>query len=123
MEDSENYRWMEEFEPEILKFIKIYSTKGSFSDALEKCKTGSYISRESMLADDKVILYVEPTHDLTLREGTPYYNLVGDVVSNIESHLDICRYDSDLESFYFQPGWVPAQEDLMANDWIVLVVK
>ena len=90
----------------IISKIKIYGLKGvydrmmsmDFSEALKCCKEGKNITRLEWKNKDKFVTYVS-THDI-------------DGVALNPCFLISTKYD-------FNP-WIPSNEDLMAEDWIMV---
>lgn len=89
----------------------------TFSEALEELKKGAAVHRAGWNAGGQFVIMVPGTDSVVPREGTPYASLhvSPNGVVNIKPHLDMKNAQGDM-----QPGWVPSQSDLFANDWFVL---
>jgi hypothetical protein len=61
------------------------------------------------------ITYV-PGSVVEVKEGTPYYEagLRGEI--EIKGHFDLYTPKG-----YMQPGWLASQEDLVSNDWVIIL--
>lgn len=91
----------------------------SFSDALFMLlNKGLKISRVGWDLDipiERFLIYVPGSNgDIDIRPGSPY-GIAGFQRTTILGHID-CY--TGLNSV--QPGWTPTQEDMLANDWVIM---
>jgi len=105
------------------KVFKELETEFTFSEAIELCKTVGCIARKGWNGNRKddgefnlrmFVIYV-PSRIVTFRENSPYgrAGLGGDELK-IDAHLDLYTPGGTI-----QPGWLAAQPDILATDWVV----
>lgn len=88
----------------------------NFGQALEALKQGAAVHRAGWNAGGMFVIMVPGTDAVEPREGSPYAALhVSPSVVNIKTHLGFKNAHGDM-----QPGWLPSQADLFAEDWFVL---
>ena len=87
----------------------------SFSEALIAVKEGYKIARAGWNGANQFVI---KAGGYTVREARPGsdYEKAGIVGAfHINEHLDLRNAQGAM-----QPGWVPSQGDLFANDWMIL---
>ena len=105
------------------KVFKELETEFTFGEAVELCKTVGCIARKGWNGNRKdngefnlrmFVIYV-PSRVVTFRENTPYGDagLAGKEMK-IDAHLDLYTPAGTV-----QPGWLAAQPDTLATDWVV----
>ena len=89
----------------------------NFSEALNELKQGAAVHRAGWNAGGMFVIMVPGTDAVEPREGSPYAatHVSPSGVVNIKPHLDFKNAQGDM-----QPGWVPSQSDLFAEDWFIL---
>jgi hypothetical protein len=87
----------------------------SFSEALLAVKSGSKIAREGWNGANQFVIKAGGYKVDEARPGSDYAKagIVGEFT--IAPHLDLKNAQGIM-----QPGWVPSQGDLFAEDWIVI---
>ena len=105
------------------KVFKELETEFTFGEAVELCKTVGCIARKGWNGNRKdngefnlrmFVVYV-PSSFVTIRKDTPYGNsgFAGQEMK-IDAHLDLYTPGGTI-----QPGWLAAQPDTLATDWVV----
>jgi len=105
------------------KVFKELETEFTFGEAVELCKTVGCIARKGWNGNRKdngefnlrmFVVYV-PSSFVTIRKNTPYGNsgFAGQEMK-IDAHLDLYTPGGTI-----QPGWLAAQPDTLATDWVV----
>ena len=87
----------------------------NFGQALDALKEGKKVARAEWQHENhkNVFLILVPgQHNIAPREGSPYANAIDIPNVCIDSHID--KYTGTSR---FQPGWMPTQADMLADDW------
>ena len=84
----------------------------TFAGALEALKNKLKVTRDAWLPHMWLILVPEQIVDVA--EDSPFAVAKGARNAVIGSHIDM-----KTDSGEMRPGWLPLQEDLMAEDWRV----
>lgn len=86
----------------------------NFGEALEAVKEGKRICRIGWNGKNQFVIKAGGYHVTQVRPGSDYEKagLVGEFY--IAPHLDLRNAQGIM-----QPGWVPSQGDLFAEDWAV----
>lgn len=77
----------------------------NFSEALEAVKAGKKILRSGWNGENQFII--------TVRAGNAMYTK-----NDLSYLMQDCLGLKNVHG-YMQPGWIPSQDDLFANDWII----
>lgn len=97
-------------------FEKAYqpTDRMNFGHALAALKEGYKVTRRGWSGSMMWLVLVSRTDDVTLREGSEYYNAGLRNVS-IKAHIDMMTADGEM-----QPGWLASQSDMLADDWMII---
>lgn len=102
-------------------------TSLSFSTAMMEVKTGKRLTRAAWKSFDKDVRFVVAMPELQLpphatQEPGPKVNDRTAKHIGIHTPLNSRPYFASFDpaSGNWQPGWVPTQEDMMADDWAVI---
>ena len=100
------------------KTIKVVDSQLTFSEALAAVKAGYLIAREGWNGANQFVLKAGGYTVNEPRPGSDYARsgITGEFT--IAPHLDLRNAQGVM-----QPGWVPSQGDLFANDWVVMAVE
>lgn len=87
----------------------------NFSEALAAVKTGSKIARSGWNGKSQFVIKAGGYVVDEARPGSDYAKagIIGEFT--IQPHLDLKNAQGHM-----QPGWVPSQGDLFAEDWEIL---
>jgi hypothetical protein len=86
-----------------------------FAQALAALKDGKKVARLEWQHDNHknvFLILVKGQNSITPNAGTPYAVAIDVPTVSIESHID--KYTG---TGTFQPGWMPSQADMLAEDW------
>jgi len=87
--------------------------KGTFGFAIEKLKAGKKVRRQAWLESGMFItLQQGSTVDGELMRNKPANEYYKGKHCTIQSHIDLKAADDT-----YIVGWVPNQEDMLAEDW------
>lgn len=87
----------------------------NFSEALIAVKKGSKIARSGWNGSGQFVIKAGGYVVDEARPGSDYAKAGIEGSFNIQPHLDLKNAQGHM-----QPGWVPSQGDLFAEDWLVL---
>lgn len=87
----------------------------NFGQALEAAKSGSKIARSGWNGANQFVLKAGGYTVKEARPGSDYERAGIKGEFTIAPHLDLKNAQSIM-----QPGWLPSQGDLFAEDWFVL---
>lgn len=79
--------------------------------AVKTLLNGDKVRRAGWNGKGMYLVYVPPTVDAVMREGTPYAKAGLETVT-IDGHVDMFTAKGTM-----QPGWLCSQADLLAIDW------
>mgnify|MGYP000719419308 CR=1 FL=1 len=84
----------------------------NFGQALEALKSGKRVTRKGWNRKGMWLMLVKSSSHETISETSAYgaVGLTCDVTIN--AHIDIMTATGSM-----QPGWIPAQADILAEDW------
>lgn len=84
----------------------------NFGEAIDALKAGHRVSRAGWNGKGMWLVLV-PGSRVTLKEGTPYGEALGDgTTCTITPHIDMFTATGEM-----QPGWLASQTDMLAEDW------
>ena len=87
----------------------------NFGLAIEAMKKGLKVFRKGWNGKGMWIIFVPGTAKASLMEGHPYRH------AGIDRPIDINgRFDMHTAKGTMQPGWLASQEDMAADDWVIL---
>ncbi|KLN95659.1 DUF2829 domain-containing protein [Moellerella wisconsensis] len=87
----------------------------NFGEALEAAKVGCRIARLGWNGKNQFVIKAGGYTVAEARPGSDYAKAGIEGEFNISPHLDLKNAQGDM-----QPGWVPSQGDLFADDWVIL---
>lgn len=87
----------------------------NFGDAIENLKSGKKVARIGWNGRSMWLILVPGSKGIRPVEGTPY-SVAGltDKV-DIEPHIDMFTAQGAM-----QPGWLASQNDMLADDWVIV---
>lgn len=91
----------------------------TFGEALEALKAGYKVARKGWNGKGMWLICVPGTSDAQLREGTPYYEALGEATCQILPHIDMWTVDSTGRRAML-PGWLASQTDMLSEDWEII---
>ena len=86
----------------------------NFGQALEVLKAGNKVARAGWNGKGMWLILVPGTVDIDFNEGSAYRNS-GMLHGTINPHIDMKTATGEM-----QPGWLASQEDMLAEDWLVV---
>lgn len=86
----------------------------NFGEALEAVKAGKKISRSGWNGANQFVIKAGGYKVSEPRVGSDYHRAGITGEFNIAPHLDLKNAQGVM-----QPGWVPSQGDLFAEDWVI----
>lgn len=86
----------------------------NFGKALEAVKSGKKISRSGWNGANQFVIKAGGYTVSEPREGSDYHRAGITGEFTIAPHLDLKNAQGIM-----QPGWVPSQGDLFAEDWVI----
>lgn len=87
----------------------------NFGQALEAVKQGHKIARAGWNGANQFVIKAGGYTVSEARPGSDYAKAGITGEFNIQPHLDLKNAQGHM-----QPGWVPSQGDLFADDWIIV---
>ena len=96
------------------------TTKMDFSAALTCLKAGMKVARKGWNGKRMWIMMVPGTENASLKKGTPYHKALN-TKNTGQSHVSIgAHIDMYTAQGIMQPGWLASQNDMFAEDWMVV---
>ena len=97
-------------------FLKSYQplTAMSFGHAIKALKAGRKVARAGWNGKDMWLVYVSGTPAVKMQRGSAYHD-AGVTEADIRPHIDMFTAHGQM-----QPGWVASQNDMLAEDWMVV---
>ena len=89
----------------------------NFGDAIAALKAGKKVAREGWNGKGMWLVLVPGQKQVTLLEGTPYREALGEASCEILPHIDMWTVNSEGRRAML-PGWVASQTDMLAEDWV-----
>jgi len=88
----------------------------NFGLALEALQKGMKVARRGWNGKNMWLVFVPgSSKPLTMMEGTPYRKAGLERPTMIDGHIDMYTAQGTM-----QPGWLASQNDMLANDWILI---
>jgi hypothetical protein len=86
-----------------------------FGFAIGALKDGEKVAREGWNGKGMWLILVPGSLNIRPVAGTPYSKAGLTQEVNIEPHVDMFNAQGNM-----QPGWLPSQADLLAEDWKIV---
>ncbi len=86
----------------------------NLGQAIEALKQGKRVQRNDWVGKAKYLILVPGTLNASINPDTAYG------VMNLDRINVLPRIDMRTGSVSIQPGWIPTQEDLLADDWVLV---
>lgn len=86
----------------------------NFGQAIEALKEGKRVQRTDWVGKSKYLILVPAVTNASIKPDTVYGMMNIDRI-DIQAHIDMRTGSNTI-----QPGWIPTQEELLSEDWVLV---